>query len=138
MRISDVITRISAECPGFEYVDHILTSAADFARPAALVAPVRSIGARPSINIPGGYSQDVELILGVYIVLDRKQNGATGSGAADQFDDLVVDLRAAMINWAASGLIEPITYAGGEMAPYEPSVVTWREDFRALFEVRYP
>ena len=138
MRISDIIARIKAQCPGFVYVDHILTSSATFARPAALVAPVKNIGIGPRTNIPGGYSQDVEMIFGAYIVLDRKQNGVTGAGTADQFDDLTVSLRAAMINWAATGLIEPITYAGGEMAPYETGLVTWRDDFRALFEVRYP
>ena len=138
MRVSDIIARIKAQCPGFVYVDHILTSSATFARPAALVAPVKAMGMAPRINIPGGYSQDVEAIFGVYIVLDRKQNGITGAGTADTFDDLTTSLRAALINWAAPGLIEPVTYAGGDMAPYDTGIVTWREDFRTLTEVRYP
>lgn len=138
MRISEIIERIKLQCPGFAYVDHILTSSAMFDRPAALVAPVKNMGMAPRINIPGGYSQDVEIIFGVYIVMDRKQNDTIGAGTADTFDDLTVALRAALINWAANGLIEPITYAGGDMAPYDTGIVTWREDFRALIEVRYP
>lgn len=138
MRIADAIARIKAQCPGFAYVDHLLTSSADFDRPAALVAPVRVVGVDPRIFIPGGYSQDVSWILGVYIVLDRRQNGVTGSGTADLFDDLTTSLRAALVNWSAPATVQPLTYAGGEMAPYGTGLVTWREDFTAISEMRFP
>lgn len=138
MTLAEVIARIEAQCPGFATVDHVLTSPATYPLPAALVAPVRNRPDPPRIMSPGAYSQDVASVIGVYIVLERRQNGAADSGTADTFDTLTASLRAALVNWQPAGLSEPIFYAGGEMAPYDTGVFTWREDFSALFEMRLP
>jgi len=137
MTLGDVIARIQTQCPGFATVDHVLTSPSDFTRPAALITPVRYRGDAPRINTPGGYSQDVAMIFGVFIVLERRQDGTLDNGAADQFDTLLAELRDALVNWAAPDLYQPVAYAGGELAPYEPGNVTWRDDYSAEFDMRF-
>ena len=138
MKIGDVIARIQQACPDFATVDHLMTSPSDFEKPAALVTPVRNRGSAPSIMIPGAYDQDVSSIIGVYVILERRQNGAFDNGVADLFDTLTTSLRTALVNWYPTGLIQPIVYAGGEMAPYETGLVAWREDFAIEFEMRLP
>lgn len=138
MTIAEIISRIRAQCPGFALVDHVLTSPITYPYPAALVAPVKNHGAPPFVNIAGGYAQDITTIFGVYIVLERRQNGAADFGQAALFDTLCTSLRAALVNWTPSGVICPVQYAGGEMAPYDQGVVTWREDFSTEFEMRVP
>lgn len=136
MNIGDIVNRITAECPGFAHIDHLLTSPVDYKYPAALITLVKNRGEAPHINIPGGYAQDVFMTFGVYIVLERRQSGAANHGGADTFDNLLTSLRAALVNWQPDGLLAPVTYAGGEMAPYETGLVTWRDDYGAQFEIR--
>lgn len=139
MTLGEVITRIRAQCPGFAVVDHVLTSPATYLYPTALVGPVRDVANPPYINIPGGYAQDVSTTIGVYFVLERRQNGATGFSEADILDALRLSLRTALVNWAPSGVIEPLRYAGGQLAPFDGSgVVTWRDDYSTVFEMRFP
>lgn len=145
MTLGDVIARIQSQCPGFAHVDHVLTSPADFTRPAALVTPVRYRGAQPTTMFPGSYEQDVDMVFGVFLVLERRQNGVLDNGTADEFDTLLTSVRAALVNWPSDGaglaalsMTQPITYAGGELAPYEPGNVTWRDDYAAQIEMRMP
>lgn len=137
MTFTDFIDRIRSECPTFAHVDHVLMSAVNYSYPAALIAPVENRGEPPRINIPGAYAQDVESMIGVYIVMERRQDGAADFGGADLFDTLCAELRAALINWQPSWALSPVTYTGGRMAPYDAGIVTWREDFAVQFEVRY-
>lgn len=136
MTIAEIIARITAECPEFAEVGHALTSPAILAYPAALVTPVRNQASPPFILAPGAYHQNVVAIFGVYILLERRQNGASDQGAADDFDALTASLRAALTNWEATGLTQPVIYAGGELAPYDAGLFTWRENFSAAFEIR--
>lgn len=139
MTLGEVISRIQAQCPEFALVDHVLTSPATYPYPVALVGPVRNVGEPPGINIPGGYAQEVSVTFGVYIVLERRQNGVADFGAADAFDALCLSLRTALVNWLPTGCWQPVMYAGGQLAPYDGSgVVTWREDFSTIFEMRFP
>lgn len=135
MTIAEIIARITAECPEFAEVGHALTSPAILAYPAALVTPVRNQAKPPRILMPGAYCQDVQGIFGVYIVLERRQNGVADQGAADDFDALTASLRAALTNWNAPGLTQPVIYTGGELAPYDAGIFTWRETFSAEFEI---
>ena len=138
MTLGDVITRIRLQCPGFLLVDHVLTSPITYPYPTALVAPVRNQGQPPFVNIPGGYAQDVVTTFGVYIIVERRQNGVADFGQGTLFDALCTSLRAALVNWTPPGAVQPISYAGGEMAPYDQGIVTWRDDYSAIFEMRYP
>lgn len=138
MNLGDIIARIQDKCPEFATVDHVLTSPADFARPAALVAPVSNRAAPPNIVITGGFAQDVASIVGVFIVIERRQSGSYDNGAADVFDTLTRSLRTALVNWNPGDLIQPITYAGGVMDAFQPGNVTWRDDYSAEFEMRFP
>lgn len=138
MTFTEFIDRIREQCPDFAYVDHVLMSATSYEYPAALIAPVETRGEPPAINIPGAYAQDIGAVVGVYIVMERRQNGVADYGGAELFDKLVASLRAALINWEPDWALGPVTYAGGRMAPYDAGIVTWREDFAVQFEVRYP
>lgn len=136
MSFAAVVARIKQQCPDFAHVDHILTSAATYDLPAALVTPVKTDAQAPFINVPGGYDQEYLPIVGVYIVIARRQNEPGDMGGADLFDRLCAQLRAALVNWTPPEAIEPVQYAGGMMAPYEPGVVTWREDFSLRYAMR--
>jgi hypothetical protein len=136
MTLSEVITRIQQQCPGFAFVGHVLTGPAVYSLPAALVVPVRYTAVPPRINYAGAFSQDVAATIGVYLVLRRQENGPFDSGAADEFDALTSSLRTALVSWHPSSLTYPIIYAGGEMAPYDAGMFTWRDDFSARFEMR--
>lgn len=138
MTTGEWIARIKAQCPIFAEVDHVLTSPAAYPYPAALICPVRNKAAEPNVMIAGAMAQDVQITMGIYVVLERRQNGAADYGAADKFDTACAQLRAALVNWSPSGAIEPVTYGGGEMAPYGDGVVTWREDFHTIIEMRFP
>ena len=137
MRFADFIERVKDQCPDFGHVAHLLMSTTSYDYPAALLSPVESRGESPRINIPGAFSQDVELIVGVFIVLDRRQDGPADHGNADLLDRLSAAVKAALINWQPDWALAPITYAGGRLAPYDAGIVTWREDFAVQFEVRY-
>jgi hypothetical protein len=136
MMIADIIARIREQCPDFQYVSHVFVGGAAMATPAALVTPVRHRAAAPFVFGPSAYCQKVSMIFGVYIVIGRQENGDFDQGAADQFDDLTSSVRDALTNWQAPGLIAPVIYAGGEIAPYEAGLVAWREDFSGEFELR--
>lgn len=138
MMLGDVITRIRAQCPGFALVDHVLTSPITYPYPTALLAPVRNQGQPPLVNIPGGYAQDVVSTFGVYIVVERRQNGVADFGQGTLFDTLCQSLRTALVNWTPPGAVQPLMYAGGEMAPYDQGLVTWRDDYSTIFEMRMP
>jgi hypothetical protein len=138
MTLAEIVERIKDQCPDFAHIDHVLTSPVTHAYPAALIVPVDKQASPPRINIPGGFSQDVTLIVGVYIVLERRQNGIADYTGADLFDTLCAQLQAALVNWTPTGAIQPMFYAGGKMAPYDAGVITWREDFSVDYEVRYP
>lgn len=138
MTIGEVIDRIRSQCPDFAEVNHVLTSPATMTYPAALVSPVRNVASKPVTFGTSNYQQDVNSVIGVYIVMERRQNGAFDSGTSDLFDILTTSLRAALVNWKPSGLIQQIFYAGGEMAPYDQGLVTWREDFSAKFTMETP
>lgn len=139
MKIGDIVDRIRTECPGFAHVDHLLTSPVDYGYPAALVTLVKAVGRSPNINISGAYAQDVAMTFGVYIVLARRQSGVADHGGADSLDYLLTSLRAALVNWLPPDqpdLLAPVEYAGGEMAPYEAGLVTWRDDYGVQFDMR--
>lgn len=138
MTLGEIIIRIREQCPEFALVDHVLTSPVSYPYPAALVAPVDKRASPPSINIAGGFAQDVAMMVGVYIVLERRQDGPGDFGGADMFDTLCASLQAALVNWSPDGALRPTFYEGGKMAPYDAGVVTWREDFSVEYEVRYP
>lgn len=137
MNLADFVERIRSECPDFAHVDHILTSATGYDYPAALITPVDKRADAPRINIPGAFAQDVTLLVGVYIIMERRQSGAGDHGGADLFDRLCASLQAALINWEPTGALAPVIYEGGKMAPYDAGIVTWREDFSVQYEVRY-
>jgi hypothetical protein len=136
MAFAPVVARIKEQCPDFAYVEHILTSAATYPLPAALVVPVKIDAIGPRINIPGGYAQDMEMTVGIYIVMPRRQDNSGVAEGAELFDSLCAQLRAALVNWTPPEAVQPMEYAGGQMAPYEPGVVTWREDFLVRNEMR--
>lgn len=138
MTLAELIERVRVQCPEFAYVDHVLTSAATYPYPAALISPVEKRASPPAISIAGGFAQDVALMFGVYIVMERRQNGIADFGGADLFDTLCASLQAALVNWEPTAIIRPVFYDGGKMAPYDAGVVTWREDFSVEYEVRYP
>jgi hypothetical protein len=70
--------------------------------------------------------------------MERRQNGVADNGGADQFDVLCTSLQAAFVGWEPDGAITPVSYVGGEMAPYDAGIVTWREDFAIEYEVQIP
>lgn len=135
---ADIVARIRELCPDFAHVDHVMTSASSYSYPAALVVPVKRRADPPSINIPGAFRQDVALVFGVYVVMERRQNGVADNGGADQFDVLCTSLQAALVGWEPDGANTPVIYVGGEMAPYDAGIVTWREDFAIEYEVQVP
>jgi hypothetical protein len=135
MRLAVVIDQIKAQCPSFSYVGHILESNEEIAYPAALVGPVKSIASENDaleVNI-----QQVTDLIGVWIVLSRRRDGVLDYGAADELDDLREELRAGLILFSPDPAeYEPLSYAGGMLAPYAPGVSTWREDFKTEFQLR--
>ena len=143
MTIAEIIARITAECPEFAEVGHALTSPAILAYPAALVTPVRNQASPPFILAPGAYHQNVVAIFGVYILLERRQNGASDQGAADDFDALTASLRAALTNWEANDgrmvrlqLVELMGFNATVTVHAGAGLFTWRENFSAAFEIR--
>lgn len=135
MRLSVVLLRLRAQCPGFATVDHALTSPSDYAYPAAMVVPVKRL-ARPN-GLLGTHAQMVELTFGVHIILQRRQDGVTGYGAADDFDDLCAEVMAALKAWTPdTSIYKPMDYAGGLIAPFQQHAVTWRDDFATTYDIR--
>lgn len=129
MKVSEIVARVDAECPGFNHVDHALTGNDGFEYPAAFVAPIRTAADYPRVV---GMSQMTRQTWGVYIVMPkRSDNGA--SSAADDLDTLRAQLRAALIRWRPAGspiTTHPLHYAGGELTERD-GLVCWREDFAA-------
>lgn len=135
MRLRDVVNRLKAECPGFQHIGHALTSSAQYDYPAAFVAPVK-VTAQPS-GLLGSHRQMTTRTVGVFVVLDRKQDDAPDAGNDDLLDDLCADLRAALMGWQAPGADMPFDYAGGELSQMR-DLVGWREDFSVTTELRMP
>jgi hypothetical protein len=137
MRVSTILERLRDECPGFATVQHGLTSAADGQRPAAYVQP---IVVRPSENAYVGpgvpRAHMLETVFAVYILVDRVQDGVSDYGAADEYDDLVAEVRAALVGFtdpdeqeSAGGQRHQMEYRGGRLEEYREGIVAWREDF---------
>lgn len=138
MNLTQIVERIQVQCPAFVLVDHVLSSPITYPYPTALVVPVESRSISDPNDFEGSYRQDIQLVVGVYIIIERRQNQIGDLGGAEQFDTLCAAVRAALINWQPTGANRPMSYAGGKMAPYDAGVVTWREDFTVDFEVRSP
>ncbi len=136
MSFRNIVLRIKEQCPDFVFVDHVLTCPARYDLPAAIITPVKTDAEPPRIITPGAYSQDTLLTVGIYVVVPRRQDAVADVDGAELFDRLCDALRAALVNWQPDWAIEPMQYAGGMMAPYEPGVVTWREDFIVRNELR--
>lgn len=129
-----IIARIKLQCPGFATVDHALTSAADMPLPAALVSPVKAM-AEPAQLMPI-HSQIERTIYGVYILIERRQDGIA-TGSLVDLDTLRASLRAALKGWSPDATIhEEVELAGGALETYRPGVVAWREDFASQTEHR--
>lgn len=128
MKLTDVLERIRDQCPGFASVDHVLTSDADVARPAALVG-VSRIAATPNGVLGGPHVQRLRTVVSVWIVGRRRQDTLTGYGAADEWQDLVAELRAALVAWSPGGTATPLDYAGGALEKHPAGFFAWREDF---------
>lgn len=137
IRLADVVARIRAECPSFAHVEHALTSAGQHALPAALVAPV-AIKAEPPALL-GGHAQMLDARVGVFVMVDRKTDVAPTFPLAHQFDDLLAEVRAALVDWQPPGAAMPFAYGGGELDRYRgDGPVTWRDDFIASIDMRMP
>jgi hypothetical protein len=129
-----IIARIKAQCPGFVTVDHALTSAADMAQPAALVTPVQSVAGEP--RLVGLHSQRERTIYGVYVLIERRQDGIAGGALAD-LDALRAELRDALKGWTPDPAIHTeLELAGGQLEPYRSGIVAWRENFASETEHR--
>jgi len=128
MRLGSIIDQIKASCPSFESVDHVLSGTEVTSFPAALVGPVKSTAAPNDaleVNI-----QRVADLIGVWIVLSRRRDGDADYGAADELDNLRVELRSGLLLFSPDpSEFSPLSYAGGMLAPYAPGASTWREDF---------
>ena len=137
IRVSQLIARVQATCPGFAMVDHALTSAGTLTYPAAMISPLMVKSG------PAGYSsyhiQTLTQTFGVYVLLRRTQDGLTGSGAADEFDDLVAELRAGIPHWTPdTALYAPFSYEGGQLDRWDQGVACWRDDFSTTYDLRLP
>ena len=129
MKVSEIVARVAAECPGFAHVDHAMTGKDGFEYPAAFVAPIRTTADYPRVR---GLAQMTRQTWGVYIVMPKRTDNGADS-AVDDLDALRLELRAALINWrpsAAPVTTHPLHYAGGELTERE-GLVCWREDFAA-------
>ncbi|MFN3646242.1 MAG: hypothetical protein ACK4S2_06970 [Gemmobacter sp.] len=133
MRLRDVISRVRSECPGFAQVDHALSSAEELDYPAALVSPVLATPQPP--RLLGVHSQEEVLTFGVFILLQRRRDGDTDAGAADDLDDLRAELRAALIGWTPAAEFTALAAAGGRLDQWRPGIAGWREDFSTTHEI---
>ena len=133
--IADIVQRLQDQCPELVHVDHALTSAADFPKPAALVAPVKAV-ASPAAML-GVHSQMVATTFGVYLILERRQNGATDAGAADDFDAIIASIRSALAGWVPDNVDgASVAFVGGELAPWSAGPAVWRDDYSIITELR--
>lgn len=133
MKVTDIVARIAAQCPGFAHVAHALTSGGDYDYPAAFVAPVKRVAEFP--RMLGYHAQMTRQTFGVYVVLPKRQDTLISS-AADDLDDLCAELRAALTDWMPAGADQPLFYVGGELAERE-GIACWREDFATDIDMRY-
>lgn len=136
MKISDIVAHIKAECPLFATVDHALTAPGDYGYPAAFVSPLKLVAAQPRMNQMK--AQMVQHVVGVYVVM-KKRTDAVGPSAADEFDDILASLRAAMLGWAPPDNFVGASFdcAGGELTERD-GIVAWREDFTIEDDLRAP
>lgn len=133
--IADIVQRLKDQCPELVHVDHALTSAADFPKPAALVAPVKAMTGQPALL--GVHSQMVVTTFGVYLILDRRQNGATDAGVADDYDAIIASIRSALAGWVPDNVDgAAVAFAGGELAPFSAGPAVWRDDYSIITELR--
>lgn len=133
MRLSDILSRIRAECPGFAQVDHALSSNEELDYPAALVSPVRAAPLPP--RLLGVHSQIEVLTYGVFILVARRRDGVADAGSADILDDLRAELRAALIGWTPDPAFIELAAAGGQLDQWRPGFAGWREDFATEHEI---
>ena len=134
MRTKVIIDRIRAECPGFAQVDHALSSSEDLDYPCALVSPVlASAGAE---RLLGYHSQIERITFGVFILVERRRDGAADAGAADELDDLRAELRAALIGYTPdAAAFDALASAGAKLDQWRPGIAGWREDFFTESEI---
>ena len=137
MKVSDIVAKIKADCPGFQHVDHVFSAPGDLPRPLALVAPVKREAS--DRRLVGQQVQDVRATFGVYVIL-TKATDDPGENVADDLDALCAELRAALVGFRPIGTDpgeQPLIYAGGELAERE-GIVCWREDFSTRIDMRHP
>lgn len=135
IRVAQIIDQLRAECPEFATVTHALTSSSEVTRPAALVAPLQVDAEKPAFY--SLHSQMISQTFGVYILIDRAQDGDTGYGSADLLDVLVESLRAALIGWTPdNATAAPLAYGGGKLDRYQQQIACWRDDFVTSNELR--
>lgn len=136
MRTAVLLARVRDTCPIFATVDHALAPAADFLRPAALITPLKLAPQAPGLL--GRHSQMTDWTFGIYVIVDRVTDGVAAT-TADQLDDCVAQLRAALNGWVQDpdpDAMSPLAYAGGMIDRYRDGIVCWREDFATTIEMR--
>lgn len=136
MRTSVLMERIRAECPGFAAVEHALSSSADMAFPAAMVTPSKCEAAAEGTVGLGIHSQLVTQTFSIFILQTRTQDGVVGYGKADGLDDLIDELRAALVGWQPDTEEEPLQLVGGLLDRFHTGTVCWREDYSIQTELR--
>ncbi|MGV8987812.1 MAG: phage tail terminator protein [Cypionkella sp.] len=135
MRTADLISRVEDLCPGFEMVDHALTSTAEEVLPAALITPSKTEAQGDSLFGLGIHSQIVTQTFSIFVLLRRAQDTNTTS-KADDLDDLTDQLRAALAGWQLDGDHSPMILVGGMLDKFHTGVVCWREDYSTETELR--
>lgn len=136
MNITAFIDRVAAQCPSFGEVSHILTSSAALTYPAALIGPVEARSPGAQAYGWGTHVQTVTQKVGVYIVLERRQDGLVGHGVAEQLEALCAELQQALVGWMPAGAREPVNYLGGTLTTYADGLFCWREEFSHSYEIR--
>jgi len=133
MRTADILARIKAQCPAFKQVDHALTSAAQNAYPCAFVAVAR-IQAEPNRTLQRS-GQTTRWTVRVFVVVERRQDNVFGEGPAEQMDDALAELRAALAGWTPPGAGMPLDFVGGELADKD-GLACWADDYATTVLMR--
>ncbi len=129
--LAEVFDRVKAQCPSFASVTHAFTSPEDYDFPAAIVSPVQYQASDDYLLDDTQVRQDLRRTFGVYILMRRASDPASGDTRADLFDTLHDELRAALVGWnSGDEAWSHFRYAGGALRQFETGApAVWRDDF---------
>lgn len=131
--LSEIVTRLRAECPDLRLVEGLAALALlkgnppDHHLPAGYVVPLDEVaGDNP---LTGTVLQLVAMRWGVVLIVPARVVDTGATQAAGTLTDLRRAVRAALLGWAPAGAESGISFDSGELVAMPAGSIRWMDVF---------